>query len=67
MKPKYLSEEVIVHPNHHMTFGDWIPRACLIFQILMLSDAPLEVGIPYFPVLDYPDITKTGPNPWCCF
>ena len=26
MEPKYLAEEVIVHPNHHLTFGDWIPR-----------------------------------------
>ena len=21
-----LAKEVIVHPNHHLTFGDWIPR-----------------------------------------
>ena len=26
MEPKYLAEEVIIHPNHHLTFGDWIPR-----------------------------------------
>ena len=27
MEPKYLAEEVITHPNHHLTFGDWIHRA----------------------------------------
>ena len=27
MEPKYLAKEVIIHPNHHLTFGDWIPRA----------------------------------------
>ena len=26
MEPKYLSEEVTIHPTHHLTFGDWIPR-----------------------------------------
>ena len=26
MEPKYLAEEVIVHPNYYLTFGDWIPR-----------------------------------------
>ena len=25
MEAKYLSEKVIIHPNHHLT-GDWIPR-----------------------------------------
>ena len=34
MEPKYLPEEVIIHPNHHLTFGDWIPR-----DILILSDS----------------------------
>ena len=24
MEPKYLAEEVIVQPNHPLTFGDWI-------------------------------------------
>ena len=29
MEPKYLAEEVIIHPNHHLT-GDWIPRVLKI-------------------------------------
>ena len=28
MEPKYFAEEVIRHPNHPLTFGDWIPREC---------------------------------------
>ena len=27
MEPTYFAEEVIVHPNHPLTFGAWIPRA----------------------------------------
>ena len=27
-----LAEEVIIHPNHHVTFGDWIPRECPKFR-----------------------------------
>ena len=30
MEPKYLAEEVIIHPNHHLKFGDWIPRVLKI-------------------------------------
>ena len=25
MEPKHFAEEVIVCPNHPLTFGDWIP------------------------------------------
>ena len=25
MEAKYLAEEVLVHPNHSLTFCDWIP------------------------------------------
>ena len=33
MEAKYLAEEVIIHPNHHLTFGDWIPRVGRIFTV----------------------------------
>ena len=26
MEAKYLAQKVIIHPNHHLTFGDWVPR-----------------------------------------
>ena len=31
MEPKYLVEDVIMHPNHHLTFGDWILREFNVF------------------------------------
>ena len=37
MEPKYLAEEVIAHPNHHLTFGDWIPRVWLLTTIVLTS------------------------------
>ena len=33
MEPKYLDEEVIIHPNHHLTFGDWIPRVKIAWVV----------------------------------
>ena len=33
MEPKYLVEDVIIHPNHHLTFGDWILRELNVFSV----------------------------------
>ena len=42
MEPKYLAEEVIVHSNHPLTFGDWIPRDYdlknSVYKALPMSD-----------------------------
>ena len=32
LEPKYLAGKVILHPNHHLTFGDWIPREIPILE-----------------------------------
>ena len=37
MEPKYFAEKVIGHPNHPLTFGDWIPRATKKVMILVVT------------------------------
>ena len=33
MEPKYLAKELIVDPNHPLTFGDWIPRDSFLWGL----------------------------------
>ena len=33
MEPKYLSKEVIIHPNHHLRFGAWILRERYVLEV----------------------------------
>ena len=36
MEPKYLAfRRFFIHPNHHLTFGDWIPRECMVHLLLV--------------------------------
>ena len=34
----YLVEEVILHPNHHLTFGDWILRELNVFSSVKANE-----------------------------
>ena len=33
MEPKYLAKELIVDPNHPLTFGDWIPMDSFLWGL----------------------------------
>ena len=49
MEPKYIAEEVILHPTHPLTFGDWIHREGCCFTTAKASQMEGENMASFLP------------------